>query len=139
MKDRACESLEFAYRKSIFQKNGETILGVKLRLKPGDMTDIAIKTREYNQKRASKQPLKQPSAGSFFRRPEGHFAGKLIEEAGLKGLSCGGAQVSSLHAGFIVNTGGATATDIKDLMCIIQETVFDKTGIFLEPEVKIIS
>lgn len=139
MKDRACDALGFAYRRSIFQENEETILGIKLRLTPGDLTDIAIKTREYNQQRALKQPLKQPSAGSFFRRPEGYFAGQLIEKAGLKGLSCGGAQVSTLHAGFIVNTGNATAADIKNLMCIIQETVYDQTGVFLEPEVKIIS
>lgn len=139
MKDRPCDALEFSYRSSIFQRNGETILGVKLRLTPGDLTDITIKMREYNQKRASKQPLQQASAGSFFRRPEGCFAGQLIEESGLKGLSCGGAQVSALHAGFIVNTGKATAEDIKNLMCIIQETVYDKTGVFLEPEVKIIS
>jgi len=138
MKDRACESLGFAYRKSIFQTNAETVLGIKLKLNPGDKVDIEIRTREYNQKRASKQPLNQPSAGSFFRRPEGHFAGKLIEEAGLKGLSCGGAQVSDLHAGFIVNKGHATSSDIMNLMRVIQETVWDRTGIFLEPEVKII-
>lgn len=138
MKDRACQELEFAYRSSIFQKNEETILGVKLRLTPADATDIAIKTREYNQQRALKQPLGQPSAGSFFRRPEGHFAGRLIEEAGLKGLSCGGAQISDLHAGFIVNKGNATAANIKDLMCIVQETVYAKTGVLLEAEVKII-
>lgn len=138
MKDRACSALAFSYRKSVFQTNDETILGIKLVLSQGDAFDIELKMREYSQKRASKQPLNQPSAGSFFRRPEGHFAGKLIAEAGLKGLSCGGAQVSPLHAGFIVNTGHATSADIIDLMCIVQETVFDKTGILLEPEVKII-
>lgn len=139
MKDRACGALDFSYRKSIFQANKETILGIKLKLQQGDAIDIEIKMRQYNEQRASKQPLNQPSAGSFFRRPEGHFAGKLIAEAGLKGLSCGGAQVSALHAGFIVNTGHATSSDIIDLMRIVQETVFDKTGVLLEPEVKIIS
>ncbi|NCB41923.1 MAG: UDP-N-acetylmuramate dehydrogenase [Clostridia bacterium] len=139
MKDRACKDLSFAYRKSIFQTNAEIVLGVKLKLKPGDKVDIEIRTREYNQQRTSKQPLHQPSAGSFFRRPEGHFAGGLIQEAGLKGLSCGGAQISALHAGFIVNTGNATAADILNLMRVIQETVWDRSGIFLEPEVKIIS
>lgn len=138
MKDRSCEALEFSYRKSIFQTKSETILGVKLKLEPGDKVDIEIKTRDYNQRRAAKQPLNQASAGSFFRRPEGHFAGKLIEEAGLKGLSCGGAQVSPLHSGFIVNKGHATSKDIIDLMRIVQETVFDNSGVFLEPEVRII-
>ncbi len=82
--------------------------------------------------------MSQPSAGSFFKRPEGHFAGKLIEDAGLKGLQLGGAQVSPLHAGFIVNTGSATATDVIDLMRVVQETVADKFGVYLEPEVRIV-
>ncbi|HPF18234.1 MAG TPA: hypothetical protein PLY08_01470, partial [Bacillota bacterium] len=80
-----------------------------------------------------------PSSGSFFRRPPGHFAGALIEEAGLKGLSCGGAQISDLHAGFIINTGQATAADILDLMRIVQETVLSRTGVLLEPEVRLIA
>ncbi len=85
-----------------------------------------------------KQPLQYPSAGSFFKRPDGHFAGALIEEAGLKGLSVGGAQISPLHAGFIVNTGGATASDVTALMCLVQNTVYDRSGIMLMPEVQII-
>ena len=89
-------------------------------------------------KRNEKQPVNMPSAGSFFKRPEGHFAGKLIEDAGLKGLQVGGARVSPLHAGFVVNEGGATATDILNLMKIVQETVKDKFDVNLEPEVRII-
>ena len=82
--------------------------------------------------------MSYPSAGSFFKRPHNHFAGKLIQEAGLSGLSVGGAQVSPLHAGFIINTGGATATDIIDLMEIIKAAVFEESGVLLEPEVRII-
>jgi len=139
MKDRPGSELGFSYRKSIFQENGETILGVKLLLAQGDPLMIQEKTRDYTQRRTTRQPLQFPSSGSFFRRPAGHFAGGLIEEAGLKGLSCGGARVSELHAGFIINTGEAKATDIVDLMRIIQETVLFRTGVLLEPEVRIVS
>ena len=82
--------------------------------------------------------MQYPSAGSFFKRPEGHFAGKLIEDAGLKGLQIGGAQVSELHAGFIINRGDASASDVVDLMKVVQETVLDRFGVMLEPEVRII-
>ena len=91
---------------------------------------------ECMQKRREKQPLSLPSAGSTFKRPEGHFAGALIEGCGLKGCSIGGAQVSELHAGFIVNRGGATTGDIEALMKLVQDTVFNETGVTLEPEVK---
>lgn len=138
MKDRPGRDLGFSYRKSIFQSNGEVIVGVKINLTQGNPTEIEEKTKEYAQRRASKQPMSQASAGSFFKRPEGAFAGRLIEEAGLKGLSCGGAQVSPVHAGFIVNTKDATAKDILDLMRIIQETVLDRFDILLEPEVRIV-
>ena len=94
--------------------------------------------RELNQKRNSKQPVQYPSAGSTFKRPEGHFAGKLIEDAGLKGVAVGGAQVSTLHSGFIINRGGATATDILQLISLVQNTVYDRFGVMLEPEVRII-
>ena len=89
-------------------------------------------------RRNSKQPVQYPSAGSFFKRPEGYFAGKLIQDAGLKGLAVGGAQVSDLHAGFIINRGDATATDILQLMHLVQNTVYDQFGVRLEPEVRII-
>ena len=138
MKDRKAEDCGLGYRHSIFMENGEVILGVKLFLKPDSRMDISDRMKEYTLRRNSKQPVHLPSAGSFFKRPEGHFAGKLIEDAGLKGLQIGGAQVSPMHAGFIVNNGGATATDVLDLMRVVQETVLDKSGVMLEPEVRIV-
>lgn len=93
---------------------------------------------ELTKRRNEKQPVQYPSAGSFFKRPAGYFAGKLIQDAGLKGATVGGAQVSDLHSGFIINKGGATATDIIDLMHLVQNTVYDKFGVRLEPEVRII-
>ena len=95
-------------------------------------------TDDYTNRRKTKQPLKFPSAGSVFKRPEGHFAGALIEQCGLKGFSVGGAQVSELHAGFIINTGGATADDVKRLIAHIQKTVFDTFGVSLECEICIL-
>lgn len=138
MKDRKKEDMALGYRSSVFQQTGEIIIGVKLLLAPGKAGEIQEKMRDLTARRNEKQPVSLPSAGSFFKRPEGHFAGKLIEECGLKGLSLGGARVSPLHAGFIVNEGGATAKDILELMRVIQETVYDKTGVRLEPEVRII-
>ena len=138
VKDRRAESLAFGYRTSAFQQNGETIFGVKLLLEEGDPAVIRDTVADYAKRRAEKQPQDVPSCGSFFKRPPGHFAGRLIEDAGLKGLSCGGASVSGLHAGFIVNNGGATAQDIADLMRIVQETVFAGTGVLLEPEVRLL-
>ena len=138
VKDRGKDQLEFGYRTSVFQKSNEILIGVKLLLKPGHPYLIQETMQELNAKRNEKQPVNLPSAGSFFKRPEGHFAGQLIEEAGLKGLQVGGARVSPMHAGFIVNEGGATARDILDLMKIVQETVREKSGVTLEPEVRII-
>ena len=102
------------------------------------MSDIDAKMREYSTLRREKQPLEYPSCGSFFKRPEGFFAGKLIEDCGLKGFSVGGAQVSEKHAGFIVNTGNATARDIIKLGEVVQRAVFEKFGVQLEREVKYI-
>ena len=99
---------------------------------------IAEKMRELNARRREKQPLDLPSAGSAFKRPEGGFAAALIDEAGLKGFSVGGAQVSPKHAGFVVNTGGATCDDVLRLIDHIQKTVWDRSGILLEPEVRIL-
>lgn len=130
--------LALSYRHSIFTENGDIVTEVTLELENGDKAEIEKTMRELAEKRSSKQPLKFPSAGSFFKRPEGHFAGALIEEAGLKGLSVGGAQVSPLHAGFIVNAGGAAAGDIISLMKLVQNTVKDRTGVELVPEVRII-
>ena len=138
MRDRRDADCEFGYRQSIFAKNGEMIVGVKLQLGEDLPSRIEERMRELTEKRNAKQPVNMPSAGSFFKRPEGDFAGRLIEEAGLKGLRVGGAMVSPLHAGFIVNTGGATARDVVDLMTIVRETVAERSGIVLEPEVQIV-
>jgi len=129
----------FGYRKSPFMTNGQYITKVKFNLYPDDKKAIQWRMRDYTQKRVSKQPLAFPSAGSFFKRPEGYFAGKLIQDAGLKGFSIGGAQLSELHAGFIINTGSATASDILELMEYVQEKVFNEFGVKLEPEVRIIA
>ena len=138
MKDRPVKDLDLSYRHSCFMENGEVILAVRLDLHPSSPDIIEARMRDFNAQRAAKQPVNLPSGGSFFKRPEGHFAGKLIEDAGLKGLSIGGAQVSELHAGFIVNTGNAVPSDITDLMAVIQETVLGKFGVMLQPEVRII-
>ncbi len=138
MKDRRAEDCRLSYRHSIYMEQDEVILGVKLFLKPGLRSEIEEAMRDYTLRRNSKQPVTLPSAGSFFKRPEGHFAGKLIEDAGLKGLRIGGAQVSPMHAGFLVNVGGATAQDVIDLMRVVQETVLDQFGVMLEPEVRIV-
>ena len=133
------EEMQFAYRHSILQENGYIAVAASLTLAKDEPAKIAERMRELAQKRNSKQPVQYPSAGSTFKRPEGYFAGKLIEDAGLKGVSVGGAQVSTLHSGFVINRGGATATDILQLMALIQNTVYDKFGVKLEPEVRIIT
>ena len=132
------EEMQFGYRHSVLSDNGYIALFASLQLAQGDPAAIALTMRELNQKRNSKQPVQYPSAGSTFKRPEGHFAGKLIEDAGLKGVAVGGAQVSTLHSGFIINRGGATATDILQLISLVQNTVYDRFGVMLEPEVRII-
>jgi len=130
--------LELGYRTSRFQRTGEVATSVIVQLEPGDPEIINAKMKELAGRRSAKQPLWMPSAGSFFKRPTGDFAGRLIEEAGLKGLTVGDAMVSPLHAGFIVNKGNASATDIISLMKLVQNIVYDKTGVRLEPEVRII-
>lgn len=129
---------EFSYRHSIFQDNGCTICEVELALKEGDPTAIRSKMAEYINKRQTKQPVEMPSAGSTFKRPPGHYAGTLIDKAGLKGLAVGGAQVSTKHAGFIVNTGGATAKDVLTLIKEVQRRVHETYGVNLQPEIRII-
>lgn len=127
----------FGYRTSIYQKHPERIiLGATLKLQKGDTEQIAQRMHTYLEKRRATQPLDKPNAGSVFKRPEGHFAGKLIEDCGLKGLTVGGAQVSEKHAGFIVNQGGATCEDVKRLIEQIQTIVLQKTGVELECEIK---
>lgn len=131
------EECALTYRHSLFTDHPEwLILGAEFALTPGDPAAIKAKMDELAQKRRSKQPLDLPSAGSTFKRPEGHFAAALIEQCGLKGVGVGGAQVSEKHAGFVVNRGGATADDVRRLMELIQNTVLRETGIALEPEVK---
>ncbi|MBR3784804.1 MAG: UDP-N-acetylmuramate dehydrogenase [Firmicutes bacterium] len=132
------EDMDFSYRHSILEETGDVAVSVKLKMPKGDKDAIAAKMQELMKRRNEKQPVQYPSAGSFFKRPSGYFAGKLVQDAGLKGLTVGGAQVSELHSGFVINIGGATATDIIDLMHLVQNTVYDKFGVKLEPEVRII-
>ncbi len=132
------DKLEPGYRTSFYAKNqGYIVTYAEFELKKGDKSDIKAKMDELLGKRKDKQPLEFPSAGSTFKRPEGYFAGALIEQCGLKGYSIGGAQVSEKHAGFIINKNG-TATDILDLIEFVRKTVKENTGVSLEPEVKIV-
>ncbi|MCD8365662.1 MAG: UDP-N-acetylmuramate dehydrogenase [Clostridiales bacterium] len=130
--------LDLSYRHSAIAERGYTVLSVSLKLSEGSPDDIYGRMAELKEKRVSKQPLEYPSAGSTFKRPEGYFAGKLIEDADLRGFSCGGAQVSEKHCGFVINRGDATAADIRSLMERVQETVADQFGVILEPEVKFV-
>jgi len=132
------EDMDFSYRHSILEETGEVAVWVKLKMPKGNPEEIGAKMQELMKRRNEKQPVQYPSAGSFFKRPTGYFAGKLVQDAGLKGLTVGGAQVSELHSGFVINKGGATATDIIELMHLVQNTVYDKFGVKLEPEVRII-
>ena len=127
-----------SYRHSAFMECGAVILEAAFRLREGVQEEIDAKVADFTARRKEKQPLAYPSAGSIFKRPEGYFAGKLIQDAGLKGASVGGAQVSELHAGFIINKGGATTADVLALMKLVQNTVMDKYGVMLQPEVRII-
>ena len=137
-RDFTPDEMQLGYRHSAFMENGYIITSAVFKLVKDDQKEIKARMADFTERRVTKQPLKYPSAGSSFKRPEGFFAGKLIEDSGLKGLTVGGAQVSQLHAGFIINVGGATATDILDLMSLVQNTVYDKFGVRLEPEVRII-
>ena len=132
------EDCGFAYRHSNFERVSCAIMGTVFRLTPDDPDAIAARMREMNEKRRNSQPLDMPSAGSAFKRPEGHFAAALIEQAGLKGYTVGGAQVSEKHSGFVVNKGNATSKDVYDLMMHVRNTVYTRTGVFLEPEIIIL-
>lgn len=132
------DEMKFGYRSSYMQALDALVLQVKLELTPGDPVAIRDKMNGLNAKRKASQPLNMPSAGSTFKRPEGNFAGSLIEKSGLKGVSIGGAQISEKHAGFIVNTGDATAKDIFDLILKVRHTVYSQHGITLEPEVRLL-
>ena len=130
--------LDFGYRHSAFTAGGRTVTEAEFRLHQGDREAIAGRMEELMGRRESKQPLELPSAGSVFRRPPGRYAGTLIEGCGLKGLRVGGAQVSLKHAGFIVNTGGATCADVRALVEKIRREVFRQTGVELQPEIKMV-
>ena len=130
---------EFGYRSSFFKKHPEyLILGSEFVLTKSVQSEIKDKMAEFARRRRESQPLDKPSAGSTFKRPEGYFAGKLIEDCGLKGYSVGGAQVSAKHAGFVINTGNATYADVMELIEYIQKNVFERYGVMLEREVKIL-
>lgn len=129
------EDVQLGYRSSVFKNGGLIIISLTLALKKGDKTEIKAEMDDLLNRRKQKQPLEYPSAGSTFKRPEGYFAGALIEKNGLKGLTVGGAQVSEKHAGFVINRGGATAADVKALIGKIQKKVFENDGVMLEPEV----
>ena len=131
------EAQEFVYRGSIFHNNRYVILETKLKLQKGNKEDIKYKMDEFLRSRKEKQP-DLPSAGSTFKRGEGYITAKIIDECGLKGCSIGGAQVSEKHAGFIVNTGDATAQNILDLIEHIKKVVYEKTGKLIKLEVEII-
>ena len=132
------DELQFGYRHSAFQDNNCLVGEVELTLSTGATSSIRGRLDDYTRKRQTKQPLEMPSAGSTFKRPQGHFAGTLIEQAGLKGACVGGAQVSTKHAGFIINAGGATAQDVLALISKVQEQVYKQFGVSLHPEVRIL-
>ena len=125
------------YRTSVYETDDRyVILGAELILRTGDREEISARMNDYLSRRRRTQPLEYPNAGSVFKRPEGYFAGKLIEDCGLKGVSVGGAQVSEKHAGFIVNRGGATSSDVRRLVELIRDRVLCETGVTLECEIK---
>ena len=134
----SAEELALGYRHSALMENDGIVLGVTLRLTPGDYDTIAATMKDLMGRRREKQPLEYPSAGSFFKRPEGYFAGKLIQDAGLKGFAVGDAQISEKHAGFVVNRGNATAADMVELCRRVQEKIMETDGVLLEPEVRFI-
>ena len=128
----------FGYRTSVFQSTDDIILGASFLLIPGDRDEITQKIYDLNSRRKLKQPLEYPSAGSAFKRPEGYFAGKLIDDSGLRGFSIGGAQVSEKHCGFIINKGGATASDVTELIKFIKTSVYIRYGVKLQEEIRLI-
>ena len=130
--------LDFAYRHTALQNSGLIVTSVTVSLQPGEAESIKAKMDDFSQRRIAKQPLELPSAGSMFKRPVGYFAGTLIEQTGLKGYTVGGAQVSTKHAGFVVNVGGATAKDVLQLIRDVQDRVLAAQGVQLEPEVLVL-
>ena len=138
LRELPAEQLALGYRSSVFMQNGGIVCAATIKLQPGDPAQIKSQMDEVMRRRREKQPLDFPSAGSVFKRPPGHYAGALIEQCGLKGRSVGGAQVSEKHAGFIINTGGAKAADVRALIAIVQAVVEQETGVLLEPEIKFV-
>lgn len=132
------DDLHFGYRKTSLQESGYIITEVCLNMQPGDKDAIKAMMDDFSSRRISKQPLEMPSAGSMFKRPPGYFAGTLIEQAGLKGYTVGGAQVSKKHAGFVVNCGNATAADVLQLIADVRRVIMEKAGVELHPEVLVI-
>ena len=133
------EEAQLSYRHSLFSDHPEAVvLSATVKLTAGEEADIRARMQDLMGRRKSTQPLEYPSAGSTFKRPTGYFAGTLIDQTGLKGLTVGGAQVSEKHAGFVINIGGATFADVTELMRKVQEAVFEAHGVRLEPEVRII-
>ena len=137
LRSYACDEMEFAYRHSIIDAD-KIVVGVGLTLEHGDKTAILDRMNELAEARRSKQPLEYPSAGSTFKRPEGYFAAKLIDDSGLRGYRVGGAMVSEKHCGFVVNVEQASSADVLAVMQHVQEVVNEKYGVMLEPEVRII-
>lgn len=131
------DNLELSYRHSAYFDNGGIITGVYFKLKKADANEIKAAMDDYMSRRRDKQPLEYPSAGSTFKRPEGHFAGALIEQCNLKGTSVGGAKISTKHAGFVINTGNATCNDVLQLCKRVADTVKEQTGVDLEMEVRV--
>jgi UDP-N-acetylmuramate dehydrogenase len=139
LKEIENKDMKFSYRHSIFAENPDyVILEVKLKLHKSNFEEIDKSMKENNLSRKTKQPLEYPSAGSVFRRPVGYFVGKLVQDSGLRGVSVGGAQVSEKHTGFIINRDNATCEDIRNLIKLVQKTVYDKFGIELKTEVEFI-
>lgn len=134
----SADELDFGYRHSALQGSGKIVTSVTVELSAGDKQAIAEKMADFSNRRITKQPLELPSAGSMFKRPPGYFAGTLIDQTGLKGYTVGGAQVSTKHAGFVVNIGGATAADVLQLISDVQAKVFAAHGVKLEPEVLVL-
>ena len=134
---RTAEEMKFSYRHSVLEDEGGIVLAAEFKLVPTSPEDVKAKMKELQAKRSASQPLDLPSAGSAFKRPVGGFAAALIDQAGLKGYTVGGAGISTKHAGFAVNVGGATAADVRNLLQQVSDIVFEKSGIRLEPEVRI--
>ncbi|MDO4938703.1 MAG: UDP-N-acetylmuramate dehydrogenase [Lachnospiraceae bacterium] len=136
--DESAEDIKLDYRYSNIPERGLMVVSAVMKFREGERDEITARMKELNARRAQKQPLEYPSAGSTFKRPAGYFAGKLIQDAGMQGYSVGGAQVSTKHAGFVINTGGASAEDIWQLTCDVIKAVEDRFGVTLEREIKIL-